>query len=109
MKRKSTVVILLLIAVLLNGCSKDDKDSKTITNLSGVTWYKAQVWFRSSPDGDLNGYKDVGTVDVGESCTVDTDEPYFYIYAKDARGKLIMSETISFAGRKATVTSKDLL
>ena len=95
--------------MLLSGCSKDDSNSKTITNLSGATWYKAQVWFRSSPDGDLNGYKDVGTVDIGESCTVDTDEPYFYIYAKDARGKLIMSETISFSGNKTNVTAKDLL
>ncbi len=109
MKRKCTVSIILFIAILLSGCSKDDKDSKTITNLSGETWYKAQVWFRDSPNGDLNGYKDVGTVDVGESCIVDTDEPFFYIYAKDAKGKLIMSETISFAGRKTTVTSKDLL
>lgn len=109
MKIVYTLSTITLMLFLLNGCSKDEKDSKTITNLSGVTWYKAQVWFRSSPDGDLNGYKDVGTVDIGESCTVDTDEPYFYIYAKDARGKLIMSETILFSSNKATVTSKDLL
>ena len=109
MIRTCVLSAILLITVLFSGCSKDDNNSKTITNLSGETWYKAQVWFRDSPNGDLNGYKDVGTVDVGESCIVDTDEPFFYIYAKDARGKLIMSETISFAGRKTTVTSKDLL
>lgn len=92
----------------LTGCSSDDDEMVVITNLTGQSWYKAQVWFRNTPDGDLQGYKDVGTVEVGKSCSVDTDCEYFYIYAKSATGKMIMSKDIHISNGTATVNAKDL-
>ena len=45
MIRTCILSAILLIAVLFSGCSKDDSNSKTITNLSGKTWYKSQLRF----------------------------------------------------------------
>lgn len=108
MKRKSVVAILLFIAVLLSGCSKDDKDSKTITNLSGETWYKTNILLHDTSDGESQAYEEVGTVDIGQSIIVDTDKPYFHIFAKDSKGMGIISKTIPFNNDKATVTERDL-
>jgi len=106
---KQLIFSLMACLVLFTGCSDDDdKPTKSITNLSGVTWYKTQVWFRDAEGGDLSGYKDVGTVNIGDACYVDTDKPIFYIYAKDASGNMVMSKDIYFSNDKATVNSKDL-
>jgi hypothetical protein len=99
---------LVMLSLVLGGCSKDDDNTKTITNLSGVNWYDAQVWFRDTEGGELSGYDEVGMVTVGETCTVSTNKAMFYIYAKDARGKLIMCKDIKFVNNKATVTENDL-
>lgn len=103
---KKTILAALMVA-FLSGCSKED-NTVTITNLSGKSWYETQVWFRQTEDGELSGYTDVGTVDVGSSCVVETDDPIFYIYAKDNRGKMIMSKNIHINGSKATVKESDL-
>lgn len=106
---KQLFIATLICMALFTGCSKDDDEpTKTITNLSGATWYKTQVWFRDVEGGELSGYKDVGMVDIGKACNIDTDKPVFYIYAKDAAGKMIMSKDIYFSNDKATVTAKDL-
>lgn len=103
---KKTILAALMVA-FLSGCSKED-NTVTITNLSGKSWYETQVWFRQTEDGELSGYTEVGTVDVGSSCVVETDDPIFYIYAKDNRGKMIMSKNIHVSGSKATVKESDL-
>lgn len=104
---KKLFPFLIAIFALLSSCSKDDK-SITITNLSGKNWYEAQVWFRQSEDGELSGYTDVGMVGVGSTCVVETEEPIFYIYAKDNRGRMIMSRNIHITGSSATVKESDL-
>lgn len=106
MKRIAFILVIALQFILC-GCSKDD-DGIYITNLSGKNWYGTQVWLRDSDGGDLKGYKEVGLVTNGSTCVIDTETPYFYIYAKDNRGKMIMSKDIRVAGEKATVTEKDL-
>ena len=112
MKGKFLKVALCgLLACMMLGfasCSSDDEEMVVITNLTGQSWYKAQVWFRNTPDGELQGYKDVGTVEVGATCSVETESPYFYIYAKSATGKMIMSKDIHISNGTATVTAKDL-
>ena len=109
MKHLFFAVMACVCLTLFTGCSKDDEEAtKTITNLSGVTWYKAQVWFKDAEGGELSGYKDVGTIDIGDKCSVSTDSPVFYINAKDASGKMVMSKDIHFSNDKATVTQRDL-
>lgn len=103
---KKTILAALMVA-FLSGCSKED-NTVTITNLSGKSWYETQVWFRQTEDGELSEYTEVGTVDVGSTCVVETDDPIFYIYAKDNRGKMIMSKNIHINGSKATVNESDL-
>ena len=91
--KKILFLMALLPMMLLTACSDDDTESKEIKNLSGKTWYDTQVWFMTSTDAEsLDGYQEVGDISVGESCTVNSDKGYFYIYAKDNRGKLIMSK-----------------
>ncbi len=65
---------LTILSLVLIGCSKEDDNSKTITNLSGTTWYDAQVWFRDTEGGELSGYSEVGMVTVGGTCTVSTNK-----------------------------------
>ncbi len=106
--KRSFFLALTILSLVLIGCSKEDDNSKTITNLSGTTWYDAQVWFRDTEGGELSGYSEVGMVTVGGTCTVSTNKAMFYIYAKDARGKMIMCKDIKFINDKATVTENDL-
>lgn len=47
-------------------------------------------------------------VEVGSTCVVETEEPIFYIYAKDNRGRMIMSRNIHIMGSSATVKESDL-
>lgn len=90
MKKFLFVLSMTLPMFIFTACSKDDE--KVIKNLSGSNWYDTQVWFMNSSDAEsLDSYQDVGDVGIGESCTVDSDKSYFYIYAKNSRGKLIMS------------------
>lgn len=95
--------------IVFASCSKDNESLKEIKNLSGETWYDAQVWFMDSPESEnLAGYQNVGDVGIGESCTVDSDNAYFYIYAKNSRGKLIMSKPKSLSSSNS-VKENDLL
>lgn len=105
--KKILTVMVIALQFILCGCSKDDNEI-IITNLSGVNWYDTQVWFRETEGGDLKGYKEVGLVAIGSTCVVETEMPYFYIYAKDNRGRMIMSKDIHIVGGKATVKEKDL-
>lgn len=105
--KKIMAILVIALQFILCGCSKDDNEV-IITNLSGKNWYETQVWFRKSDGGELTGYTEVGMVSVGSTCVVETSEPYFYIYAKDNRGRMIMSKDIHIVGGKATVKEKDL-
>ena len=108
MIRTCVLSAILLITVLFSGCSKDDDNSKTITNLSGETWYKTNILLHDTSDGESQAYEEVGTVDIGQSIIVDTDKPYFHIFAKDSKGMGIISKTIPFNNDNATVTERDL-
>lgn len=108
MIRTCVLSAILLIAVLFCGCSKDDNNSKTITNLSGEIWYKTNVLLHDTLDGESQAYEEVGTVDIGQSITVNTDKPYFHIFAKDGKGMGIFSKVIPFNNNKANVTERDL-
>lgn len=103
-------VLLLAFAIFaLLGCSKDDdKNVQTITNLSGVTWYDAELFFKDVQGGDLTGSSQVGTVAEGESCRVSSDNKYFHLYAKDRNGTLVMSKDVALSS-SVTVSAQDLL
>lgn len=105
MKKLFPIIVALL--AILPSCSKEE-NSVTITNLSGKNWYETQVWFRQSEEGELSGYTEVGMVEVSSTCVVETEEPIFYIYAKDNRGRMIMSRNIHIMGSSATVKESDL-
>lgn len=105
------VLLIIVVGLLLAfaGCSKDDEPQQTITNLSGVNWYDAQIWFKDSEGGELKGYESVGSVSIGDKCNVSTEATYFYVYAKNASGKLLMSKDIPFSSSKKTnVTKNDM-
>lgn len=99
-------ILALAFAAILSGCTKDDNEV-IITNLSGTDWYNTQVWYGNSAK-DLQGYSDVGYVAIGESCSVETDCSMVYIYAKDSKGRLVMSEPMDATRGKVTITEKDL-
>ena len=100
--------LFFLITVLFSGCSKDDDNSKTITNLSGETWYKTNILLHDTSDGESQAYEEVGTIDDGQSITINSDKPYFHVFAKDSKGMGIISIVMPFNNDKATVTAKDL-
>lgn len=93
MKKILLMMAMTLPMIAFTSCSKDDESAKVIKNLSGTNWYDTQIWFMNSTDSEsLDWYQEVGDVGIGESCTVNSDKPYFYIYAKDSRGNLVMSQ-----------------
>ncbi len=105
------IISLALLVVIFTACSKGNEDVKTITNLSGFTWYETWVWFADSEDtgSELKGFDDSKkTVEVGKSINVETESKYFYITCKDSKGKNRMSKRKPFSGEKATVTESDL-
>lgn len=106
---KQLLFITAICITLFTGCSKDDDEpTKTITNLSGVTWYNTTVVFFDTEGGDITDYEDVGTIEIGKTCSVSTEKNIFHILAKDASGKSIMSNDIHLVNNKATVTANDL-
>ena len=107
---KSFVLSVMAIAVIaLTGCGKDDA-KKTITNLSGQTWYDTNVFFSTGPTaGDkFNGVEQKGTVEIGESIVVSTNEEYFTVSFENALGKLNTSKILPFGGSAATVKARDI-
>lgn len=108
--------ILLFMAILpmlfLTACSSDDDDKETYTikNLSGVNWYDVDVCIMSSgeDDAELLEMIDAGDVAIGETCTISSDHSYFYISAKNSRGKMFMSK-VKYLSKDATVSSRDIL
>ena len=105
--RMKKAMIILACALALAWCKKE-KDF-TITNLSGKNWYEAQVWFSETGEsGGLIGSADVGNVAIGESCTVEPEGEFFYIYANDYKGDLVMSKMLPISGNRATVEEEDM-
>lgn len=92
--RKLFLIMAMALPMVLMSCSDDDGEKmKTIKNLTGTSWYDAQIWFMESTEAEsMTGYQEVGDVAIGESCTVESESAYFYVYAKDARGKVLMSQ-----------------
>jgi hypothetical protein len=103
------ILLLALFSVIFASCGKEDENVKTITNLSGETWYETWVWFSNSEEGDLTGFDDSEkTVEIGKNITVSTDAEYFYVTFKDGSGKSKMSKRRLFTNNKATVNKSDL-
>ncbi len=100
------IMILLFSLLVLVSCAKESR-SVTVTNLSGIDWYQTQVWFVTNID-ELDGYTEVGTVEIGSSCKVRTDCPMLYISAKDNNGKMIMSHKKSILYSEVTIHKSDL-
>lgn len=108
MKRLLIMLAAMLPLFAFVGCSDEEDSQKEIKNLSGTNWYEAQVWFLESEDPDsMTSYVEVGDVENGESCFVNSDQNYFYIYAKDGRGRLIMSQPQPLLGSNL-VSESDL-
>ena len=93
MKKLLVVIALLGGAMLFSSCEKMGGKIE-FSNMSGVDFYDCQVWFRNTEDGDLEGYEEAGNVMMGESAKVKKIGDYCYIYAKDARGNMVMSKTV---------------
>jgi hypothetical protein len=104
------IILLAALSMFFIGCGKDDESEKTITNLSGETWYETWVWFAETLEHDeLAGFDDRGgTVEVGKSYNVKSKWDYFYVSFKDESGEKKMSKTQKFVGGSATVTKQDL-
>ena len=98
--------LLLLAAISLLGCTKEN-DSVIVTNLSGTDWHETQVWYGQS-EKELEGYSEVGTVRIGQSCMVETDCGMVYIYAKDSRGRVVMSKPKDATSGSVTIKESDL-
>jgi len=101
--------ILSLVVLILSSCSDDDLDTKTIENLSGVTWYKTTVFVSDTEKGELEIVTDgFSTVEIGESIKVKTNAGYFSISAYNSKGKLISSYSKPFSGSTGKITAKDI-
>lgn len=101
-------ILLALSAMLFAGCAKESDNEVVITNLSCYNWYDTQIWYTSSKDA-MEGYTEVGSVPIGETCSVETDCRYIIVSAKDSRGNLVMSDYMETESGFVTVERDDLL
>ncbi len=87
------LLLFFILCMLFFSC--DNGMTYKVTNLSGVDWYKTEIWFASSSvaGSGLDGSQYVGTVLIGNSASFTTKSSYFYIYAKDKNGDMVMSQT----------------
>lgn len=99
-------ILLAFSAMIFAGCAKDNE--VIVTNLSGVNWYDAQIWYTNSKDA-MEGYSEVGSVSVGESCSFETECQFIVVSARDSRGRLVMSDYIDTDNGIVTVKEDDLL
>lgn len=110
--KKVLFLLAILPMMLFTACSSDDDDKETYTikNLSGVNWYDVDVCIMSSGDDDAELLEmiDVGDVAVGETCTISSEHSYFYISAKNNRGKIFMSK-VKYLSKETSVSSYDIL
>lgn len=104
MKRLFFIFSLIGLCLAFVSCSKEETELKTITNLSGITWYNTHVLFHETAKGESKGYQDAGKIETGQSFTVNTSLEYFHIFAKDQKGTGLFSDTLHFANGKATVS-----
>lgn len=100
-------ILLALSAIMFSGCAKENENEVVITNLSGYNWYDTQIWYTSSKDA-MEGYTEVGSVSIGETCSVDTDCRYIIVSAKDSRGRMVMSDYMDTDSGVITVEEDDL-
>ena len=97
----------------ISSCSKDDDNEgrrMTVKNLTGVDWYDATIVFKESKDSDSKviDMKKIGDVEVGSSFTTIKKGSYFWIDARNRRGKLFMSD-ILYSYDNVSVRSSDIL
>ena len=104
------LILLFLFVAFLMSCEKDNKASYEVTNLSGVDWYEAQIWYSNSgsSDAEFTGYDNVGSVLIGESVKFTTDNTHILIMAKSNSGGSVMSKRIAISGSKISVSKSDL-
>lgn len=102
------IIIFFAFCVLFSSC--DNGMNYRVTNLSGVDWYKTEVWFKSSDNAGsgLDGSQSIGTVLIGNSASFTTKSAYCYIYAYDRSGNMVMSQTVPLSGNSITIRQSDL-
>lgn len=108
MKRLFFIFSLIGLCLAFVSCSKEDTELKTITNLSGTTWYNTHVVFHETAKGKSKEYQDVGKIEAGQSFTVNTSFEYFHIFAKNVEGTGLFTDTLRFVNGKATVSYTNL-
>ena len=111
--RLLTIILVMSLSFYLTSCSKDDDEKGpliTVKNLTGIDWFDASIIFKESIDASSNVIKmvKIGDVEVGQSFTTNKEGTFFYIDAKNRRGKLFMSN-IMYASDNTSITSKDIL
>lgn len=108
----TTMLLVVMLNFTFSSCSKDDDSGPQITikNLTSIDWYDASIIFKESKDASSNIIKmvKIGDVEVGKSFTTTKEGTFFYIDAKNKRGKLFMSDIV-YASDNTSVTSKDVL
>jgi len=110
--RAITIGLVVMLGCVMSSCSKDDDDGPKITvkNLSGVDWYDASIIFKESKDAGSKVIEmtKVGDVLVGGSFTATKAGTFFYIDAKNRRGKMFMSDIV-YASDNTSIKSSDIL
>ena len=107
--KRNFILFFSLIVLTFSSCSDDDLSTKTIENMSDVTWYKTTVLVSETENGDLEIVTDnFSTIEVGQSIKVKTNAGFFSISAYNAKGKLISSYRKSFSGNTGKVSAKDI-
>lgn len=107
---KKILLLITLIATFAS-CSKDDKSVYEIVNLSGVNWYNTQIWYsnESNSNAEFTGFDTFGTVLIGESLKITTDNLYILVSAENSSGGLVMSDRIPVSGSKIIIRESDML
>lgn len=107
-----TMLVIVVLMCSFSSCSKDDDDGPMITvkNLSGVDWYDASIIFKESKNASSSVIKTVkvGDIPVGQFFTTGKEGTFFYIDAKNRRGKIFMSDIV-YASENTSITSSDIL
>ena len=102
-----------VFSISITSCSKDDEENSnemTVKNLTGIDWYDSSIVFKESMNSDSKIIKmvKIGDVGIGNTFSTTKEASYFYIDARNKRGKLFMSK-ILYSSDNVSVKSSDIL
>ena len=104
--KKALFILVLMFPMIFSGCEDEELNKRTIINLTDIIWYDTNVYLYDINDTSKENIE-VGTVDIGKSCSVKSIYPYYRIFAKDINGKTIISRRLGFGNEKITTVAKN--